>query len=125
VQATDGEYVLAASSTSPVSGNKTEPNQGTETYDFWILKLRPDLLNPRPLLEPGITVTQEGFHLQLSGPTNTYVVDYSTNLQNWFPLQTSVLLSNAVEVVDPGSGSFSRRYYRARINGPDERAVPK
>jgi hypothetical protein len=38
-QTSDGGYVLGGSSRSGVSGNKTSANQGTNTSDYWLLKL--------------------------------------------------------------------------------------
>jgi hypothetical protein len=41
IQTTDGGYLLGGSSNSPISGDKTEVNQGYESYttDYWVVKL--------------------------------------------------------------------------------------
>lgn len=50
------------------------------------------------------------FGFTVSGVTGTqYVVQASTNLVNWVSLQTNTAPFN---FVDPGAGSFQRRFYR-------------
>jgi hypothetical protein len=42
------------------------------------------------------------------------VVEVSTNLLNWLPLQTNTLGSAPLYFNDPGSSNFNRRFYRGR-----------
>jgi hypothetical protein len=54
-----------------------------------------------------------GFSFQLAGaPFATYVVEASTNLENWLPINTNTLPSSGVLSLSD-SQVFSRRYYRA------------
>jgi hypothetical protein len=64
----DGGFILGGSSSSPVSGNKTNANLGDK--DLWVLKLGPDAFTAPPRLTT-LPQTQEeivnsGFHLQTS-----------------------------------------------------------
>jgi hypothetical protein len=45
------------------------------------------------------------------------VVEGSTNLSTWLPLQTNTLGSGPFYFSDPGTGAFPWRFYRVRV-GP-------
>ena len=46
-------------------------------------------------------------------PGRTYVLQASTNLISWIPLNTNLAATNLFLLTDPGAGNFSRRFYRA------------
>ncbi len=55
------------------------------------------------------------FGFNLSGQSGqVVVVEGSTNLVNWLPLQTNTLGSSPLYFSDPGSSNFNRRFYRAQ-----------
>ncbi len=57
---------------------------------------------------------QDGtFQLGLSGvPGNNYVLQATTNLVDWVSLSTNSAPTNMLNLVDPNSANFTRRYYR-------------
>jgi hypothetical protein len=108
----DGSLILGGRSTSGVSGNKTAPGFGAE--DFWIIKLEPE----RPALEAAVLLPNaSGFSFLLNGPSNHYVVEISTNLLDWMPMQTNEVTASGsdVEIVDLTITSNLQRFYRARV----------
>src|SRR5262249_9516345 len=42
-----------------------------------------------------------------------YVIEASTNLTNWIPLSTNTAPNCVLDFVDPNTGSFPRRFFRA------------
>jgi len=53
-------------------------------------------------------------HLTMPGQFGrTYVIEVSTNLQNWVPLTVVVNVNGQLEVVDPDAKKSNRRFYRA------------
>ena len=68
---------------------------------------RPQCFNPQKVAG--------GFSFILAGrPSETYVIEVSTNLANWISLSTNTLPSNGqVTITDTQAVSYSRRYYRA------------
>src|SRR5439155_19907113 len=58
--------------------------------------------------------TNGQFQLGFFGITGrTYVLQASTNLVNWIPLNTNVAVTNQFLLTDPGAGNFPYRFYRA------------
>ena len=45
----------------------------------------------------------------------SYVVDRSSDLNLWIPLQTNQMMSNTVELSDTSAADFGQRFYRARL----------
>jgi hypothetical protein len=45
----------------------------------------------------------------------TVVVEASTNLVQWLPLQTNTLTIGPLYFADPNYGAFTRRFYRVRL----------
>ena len=70
-------------------------------------------------IQPGISFTQAYlsngvFTVQMLGGTNvTYVLQGSTDFISWVPVITNVPTSTPFLLVDPRSGSFPYRFYRA------------
>jgi uncharacterized repeat protein (TIGR03806 family) len=63
---------------------------------------------------PGSFFTNGTFGLQLSGtPGKTYILQGSTNLFNWVPLNTNVPASSPFLLIDPTAANFRYRFYRA------------
>jgi hypothetical protein len=56
-----------------------------------------------------------GFSLNLTGtPGQTFVMEGSTNLVNWVPLQTNILTDGSSYFSDPQCTNYPGRYYRLR-----------
>ncbi len=76
---------------------------------------------PTPQLS-GMARSNGVFRFVLNGPGgNIYVIEASSNLVNWLPLQTNTVPTiGSLLTVDSASGSFSRRFYRVRpwVAGP-------
>ncbi|MDB6035104.1 MAG: Matrixin, partial [Verrucomicrobiales bacterium] len=47
-------------------------------------------------------------------PTQSFILQASTNLQNWVSISTNTVQANPTTVFDPGSGQFRNRFYRVR-----------
>lgn len=61
----------------------------------------------------GMGLSNGVFTAQLSGSTNnSYVLQGSTNFQNWIPIRTNTSASSPFSVLDPQAGSFRYRFYR-------------
>jgi hypothetical protein len=53
--------------------------------------------------------------LRLTGLTGqSYLLEWSTNLQNWTALKTVETIDGQIECADSDTGGYSRRFYRAR-----------
>ena len=106
-QTSDGGFIIAGSSSSGISGNKTSAWYGG--FDYWLVKLR--LL---PHFEV-TTATAQSFHAQLFGiPSTSYVFECSQELTNWTALRTNSSINGLITFDDDSAGSFQRRFYRAR-----------
>ena len=58
--------------------------------------------------------TNGQFQLNFLGvPGQTYVLQGSTNLLNWIPINTNLAVTNLFQLTDPGADNFPRRCYRA------------
>ena len=56
------------------------------------------------------------FGFNVTGPAgSSVVVDYSTNLNNWIPLQTNLLGNSPLYFSDPQPSGGSQGFYRARL----------
>jgi len=62
-----------------------------------------------------IQLAKEGFRVRLDGVrgTNGVVIAASSDLVTWNPLATNPPVYGAVQVLDPGTTNFVRRFYRA------------
>lgn len=102
----DGGIMMAAQ-----QGDPAEPG----TTDLVLMKLSADALTAPQLRFPSVISPGNAFRFQLSGISNrTYVTEFSSDLQNWFPLRTNRLTTSTVEIQDADAGS-SGRFYRARL----------
>lgn len=109
----DGSFFVCGASYSGVSGNKTIPSlNGSIGYDYWALKLGPDVARLTQMNGP--TMAPDGFHLQLSGPPNVYEIECSSDLVTWSPLQTNQLVNAAIQLVDAGATNVPGRFYRLK-----------
>ena len=56
------------------------------------------------------------FGFNITGPQGqTVVIESSTNLQTWTPLQTNIFNAGPLYFSDPQSGFFGYRMYRGRL----------
>jgi hypothetical protein len=109
-QTSDDGFVLAGSSWSTTDGNKTASARGTPHY--WVVRLGPDVPRLRaPFSWEGLSTNK----WVLSGPPNSYVVEYGDDFSTWIPLQTNQVFNSAIPVLDAAEALTSpRRFYRAR-----------
>jgi hypothetical protein len=64
----------------------------------------------------GFTAGHSSFGFDVAGSqAQTVTVLASTNLVNWWPLQTNVLGGTQFHFSDPSASSFPRRFYRAEL----------
>lgn len=60
--------------------------------------------------------TSNGCYLQLSGPMGSnFVIEASTDLNNWLPISTNRTGSGTVSCTDTAATNFPARFYRARL----------
>jgi hypothetical protein len=110
----DAGLILAGSSTSGPGGTKTTPAFGL--LDAWVVKLGPELPCLFAPYQKREDIQLAGFRLNLSVlKTNAYVMDYSTNLLEWFHLQTNRLGDQTVEIVDSTASNSPTRFYRVHV----------
>lgn len=98
----------------PVSGWATPADQWVTCTNFIVVS---GVYKPHAAITPdAITgVSTNGFGMNLAGsPGAIFVVESSTNLVNWVPLQTNTLTSGAVHFSDPQWTNYPGRYYRLR-----------
>jgi uncharacterized repeat protein (TIGR03806 family) len=68
---------------------------------------------------PGVVFTSPSFsngvfQVSINGPTNqTYVLQASSDLFNWVPINTNVPPQTPFTLIDPNASSYPRRFYRA------------
>jgi hypothetical protein len=66
--------------------------------------------------EAGMGMTANGFTFGLSGPSgSTFVIEASTDLQNWTPISTNTAPTGKVSCTDTAATNLPFRYYRAKI----------
>jgi hypothetical protein len=60
--------------------------------------------------------TNKQFHFSITGASGQSVIlQASTNLLSWLPLQTNVLGTNLLDFIDPESTNLPARYYRLQL----------
>jgi hypothetical protein len=116
----DGGLWLGGSSVSGINGNKTIEKYAPErsTSDYWVIKLPPDRVHLHSAQQSKSDIREAGFHLQLTGPSNVYVLERSSNLLGWAPFATNHL-SNYVDTVIDRDATTPRRFYRARTTSAE------
>jgi hypothetical protein len=83
--------------------------------DFVVMKLsaEPPRLIP---VSRGPTVASQGFNFKVLSPPGNCVVEWSTNMSNWMPLQTNLSDGTLFSVLDTDATNSPQRFYRARTN---------
>jgi hypothetical protein len=118
-RSSDGGTIFCAQSGSPgTNGNKLSTNRGGR--DFWVVKLGADEVSIPPRLQ---TVAQSfediyanGYRFAFAGSSNLfYRVEFSTDLENWTPLQTNQATRPEVRIRDSDASHTSQRFYRTRL----------
>jgi uncharacterized delta-60 repeat protein len=110
---------------SPVLTNSTlralgQLSGGYHNGSSWFVE---DMLNFVPPIPPQILVnghsfgvTSNQFGFKISGLFSQVVIlESSTNLLNWIPLETNTLGSAPLEFWDADTGLYQRRFYRVRL----------
>ena len=63
-----------------------------------------------------IQISAGTFHLNLLGENGrTYVIEASTNLQNWTPIYTNTVTGGTLQFDDMGAAGVPVRFYRAVV----------
>lgn len=66
------------------------------------------------IIGPGTGMTTNGFKVLLSGPSGSnFVVDASTDLNNWSPILTNFASTGTISCTDTLAKNFPIRFYRA------------
>jgi hypothetical protein len=61
-------------------------------------------------------LTNSTFPLRVFGQSgSSYAVETSTNLLNWIPRKTNIVIDTSFDYTDPVPGPQARRFYRARL----------
>lgn len=112
IQTSDGGYLIGGWSDSPVSGNKTASNYGER--DIWMVKLKKEK-HQLAADSPAMTLTN-GFQFSVSGLSNIYVAEYSTNFADWVPFQTNEIsvLAGVIQFFDSTNTVSGQKFYRTR-----------
>lgn len=86
---------------------------GNTTADGWFVEYPP---RSTPIVLRGTAdIGPGGFEFQFSAyPGQLVIVDASTNLVDWVPIQTNTVTTNLLHLSDPLAPQFPARYYRAR-----------
>ncbi len=118
IQCSDGGYLIGGWSDSPPSGNKTSPNYGDR--DAWVVKLKPEKHQLAVDQQPGDGISTNGFQFELSGLSNIYVAEYSTNMVDWIPFATNEIsvLAGVIRFADRDTNAVLQKYYRTRKLAP-------
>jgi hypothetical protein len=102
-----GEYTLTASN---LAGRVTSPSAALAVVP------RPAV----PAIGPGIGYSDGELWFDIAGPSGlAVIVEASTNLANWLPLQTNLVTNGQIRFSDTQSGAFGMRFYRARFATSD------
>jgi hypothetical protein len=84
------------------------------SYSFPPLSLTVLTLAPDAARLQAVSVSDNEFVFQLSGqPGTPYVIQSSTNLQNWSSVSTNRLVGSTLNLTNPLSGSDPRKFWRA------------
>jgi uncharacterized repeat protein (TIGR01451 family) len=79
------------------------------------LTIREPFLLQLRLADP--TLSNNVFRFQVTGPINTnYVVSRSTDLTNWFALQTNWVVDGILQFADTNAPPSSSQFYRASVS---------
>ena len=102
-----GPFNLTASETVTASAWRTNYNNSVATSaPFFVAPLQ---------FTPEGFATNRQFQLNFLGvPGSNYVLEATTNFENWTPLSTSTATTNSVILFDPAATNFSFRFYRVR-----------
>ncbi len=115
-----GTIALAAGKKYPITMEYFETSGGAQAQLAWSSAARTGEIIPQAQLYPAFTPVLSGtiisngaVRLQLSGLVGkAYVLQATTNLVNWVPLNTNTAAA-PFYLSDPGAGGFRSRFYRA------------
>ncbi len=100
-----------AVSTTTLRLDQMDPNPGNNVVNTTTVVGTPsNLVVSSPTILPG-----GQFQLTLTGnPGDIYIIDASSNLNDWQPISTNTLTGTSAEFTDTTASGFSQRFYRAR-----------
>jgi len=91
-------------------------------WNYFLAKLAPGsgaVQFPVPTIQTadgGLGLSGGQFGFNLSGSAGLVVIiEASTDLKNWVPIQTNALVNGQVHFTDPHSALFPKRFYRVRF----------
>ena len=117
--ATNAEMTLAhVQAVNSLGGYQVEVsnNFGSITSAFATLTVTNPVINLSTSGGLGMSAGSGGFAFQFSVPIgDTYVVQASTDLQNWTAIYTNVAASATVAITDASALDFQKRYYRVML----------
>jgi hypothetical protein len=90
------------------------PGDNLMLFDNYQVVTEP--LVARPTVQALGRVTNSVFPLRVFGQSgSSYAVETSTNLVNWMPRKTNIVIDTSFDYTDNVPGPQSRRFYRARL----------
>jgi hypothetical protein len=118
LQTSDGGYLMGGWSDSPISGNKTSPNFGDR--DIWLVKLDKEKHQIGSGSGSSTNSLTNGFQFEVSGLSNIYVAEYTTNMVDWVPFQTNEIsvIAGVIKFYDTTNSVSGQKFYRTRQLNP-------
>jgi len=113
-QTYDGGFIIGGASNSGIT--RTGDCETLLRPTFWVFKLQPEPVRLVSLPQSFENIRDEGFRFALTGTSNFYVTDFSTNCRDWTPLQTNRLTigGGTLTIRDAEHRAVSQRFYRSR-----------
>jgi hypothetical protein len=116
LQTSDGGYLIGGWSDSPPNGNKTSAHYGDR--DIWVVKLDKEKHQLAPETPTGGLTN--GFSFSVSGLSNIYVAEFSTNLVQWEPFETNEVsvLAGVIRFFEATNTISGQKFFRTRKLNP-------
>jgi hypothetical protein len=105
---------IVLTNTATVSANAFETGFNNSVAASGLFTIMPPITFTAP-----VSFSNGVFQLQLSAtPNQTYVLQASTNLTQWFPISTSTPSASTFNLSDPNATNFPNRFYRVLLQQP-------
>jgi len=94
--------------------DRAKPGDNYMVFDNYQVATEP--LVARARVQALSRVTNGAFPLRVFGQSgSSYAVESSTNLVNWNPRETNIVIDTSFDYTDNKAGPQGRRFYRARL----------